>query len=189
MAHAAPDRKLGPQSALLSGTDQTILGFTDNCPCNRVGMTAVDKIPDPQHLILFVAQDATDDGSGESNAGSFQRSHGSQHCRQVPFGVIGAATIHASPHNFSTEGIIAPRGYVPRGHHISVSLKHQGSLTGADTRGDDNIGSAGGDFLLLNFKSLLPGPLENIIRRRLLTGSGNGIPDGVNLNKIGCEFN
>ncbi len=109
MAHAAGNNKLCPQSTLLGGADQTILRFTDNCPGNCVGVAPVNKIPDPQHLVFFVAQDTPDDSSGKLDAGSFQRRHGNQHGRQVPLGVVRSATVHALPHYFSAKGIIAPR--------------------------------------------------------------------------------
>ena len=189
MAHAPLYGELGPQRSFLGGADQTVLRFADHGGSHRIGMAPGDEISDPQHLILFIAQHAADNGSAQLDFGPFQSGHGNEHCGQIAFGIIGSAAVHYASRNFGAEGIILPGRNIPRGNHIGMPLKHQPAAAWTGRPGDNYIRPAGCDRFQLRCKALLLRPLENIIGRRLLAGSGCGIPDGIDADQIRSEVN
>ncbi len=154
MAHAAGDPIAGANSAFLRCTDQAVLRFADHSCGDLIGMTLVDEIDHPDHLVFFIAQNAADYRAGQLDRRLFQGLHCHQHGRQIALGIVGAATIHPATHNFGTKRVILPDRDIPRCDHVCVALKHECAFSRAAQPADDDIGPVGGNRVDLNVKSL-----------------------------------
>ncbi len=188
VAHPSGYGETSADGPFLRRAEHAILGLTDNGSGHGIGMAAIDKILNAEHLIFLIAQDPADDRPGQGNTGPFQSGHGDEHGSQISLGVVGPASIHAPIHNFGPERIAGPNGNVTGGHDIRVAFEHQHPLTRPGRVGDDHIGSAGGHLVHLGLKSLVSGPAHDIFGHRLLAGAGHRIPDRVDPHQIGGQF-